>query len=78
MWMGACLLEVDHTIRTERDRDLGRYPVDNLWATCCEGVDTAVSSGDCAVDNSAGAVDSRLRRMPATGSGTLDSSYEAE
>jgi len=64
--------------RTEYDRDLGGASVDNLCATCCEGVDTARSSGDSAVDNSAGAVDSRLRRMPAAGSGTLVSSYVAE
>jgi hypothetical protein len=36
-----------------------RAPVDNLCATCCEDVDTAVSSGDFAVNNLAVAVDNR-------------------
>src|ERR1700723_2898472 len=36
--------------------------VDNLCATCCADVDTAVSLGDSGVDNTPGAVDNRLRR----------------
>jgi hypothetical protein len=37
-----------------------RGPVDNVWATCCQHVDTAAFSGDSAVDNLVGVVDNRL------------------
>ena len=71
MWTGASLLGMTgleqhrvltgaRTTPTEHDRDLGGHPVDNLCVTCCDGVDTTGSSGDSAVDNSAGAVDNGL------------------
>src|ERR1700735_3597889 len=53
-------------------------PVDNLCATCCDDVDTAVPSGDSGVDNTPGAVDNPLRRGEPRTSGTLVSSHVAE